>query len=29
VTSASLEAEELRKRAGQWAQQVEVLGYVV
>ena len=29
VTSASLGAEELRKRAEQWAQQVEVLGYGV
>ena len=27
VTSTSLGAEELRKRAGQWAQQVEVVGY--
>ena len=27
VTSSSLGAEELRKRAEQWAQQVEVLGY--
>ena len=29
VTSTSLGAEELRKRAGQWAQQVEVVGYGV
>ena len=27
VTSTALGAEELRKRAGQWAQQVEVVGY--
>ena len=27
VTSTSLGADELRKRAGQWAQQVEVVGY--
>jgi D-methionine transport system ATP-binding protein len=29
VTGSSLGAEELRQRATQWAQQVEVLGYVV
>ena len=29
VTGSSLGAEELRQRAGHWAQQVEVLGYVV
>jgi D-methionine transport system ATP-binding protein len=29
VTGSSLGAEELRQRAGKWAQQVEVLGYVV
>jgi len=29
VTGSSLGAEELRQRAGNWAQQVEVLGYVV
>lgn len=29
VTGSSFDAEELRQRAGQWAQQVEVLGYVV
>ena len=29
VTGSSLGAEELRQRAGSWAQQVEVLGYVV
>jgi D-methionine transport system ATP-binding protein len=29
VTGSSLRAEELRQRAGGWAQQVEVLGYVV
>jgi D-methionine transport system ATP-binding protein len=29
VTGSSLGVEELRQRAGQWAQQVEVLGYVV
>lgn len=29
VTSTSLGAEELCKRAGQWAQQVEVVGYGV
>ncbi|WP_160105393.1 methionine ABC transporter ATP-binding protein [Pseudomonas izuensis] len=29
VTGSSLDAEELRRRASQWAQQVEVLGYVV
>lgn len=29
VTDSSLGAEELRQRAGNWAQQVEVLGYVV
>ena len=29
VTGSSLSAEELRQRAGNWAQQVEVLGYVV
>ncbi|UZE35161.1 ATP-binding cassette domain-containing protein [Pseudomonas sp. B21-059] len=29
VQGSSLSAEELRQRAGQWAQQVEVLGYVV
>lgn len=29
VTGAPLGAEELRQRASQWAQQVEVLGYVV
>ena len=27
VTSSSLGADELRKRAEQWAQQVEVVGY--
>ncbi|WP_350023476.1 methionine ABC transporter ATP-binding protein [Pseudomonas protegens] len=29
VQGSSLEAAQLRQRAGQWAQQVEVLGYVV
>jgi D-methionine transport system ATP-binding protein len=29
VTGSPLTAEQLRQRAGQWAQQVEVLGYVV
>ena len=29
VTGSSLGAEQLRQRAGHWAQQVEVLGYVV
>ncbi|MGH8411084.1 MAG: NIL domain-containing protein, partial [Pseudomonas sp.] len=29
VSGSSLTAEELRSRAGRWAQQVEVLGYVV
>ncbi|HEF4760577.1 TPA: ATP-binding cassette domain-containing protein [Pseudomonas putida] len=29
VSGSSLDAEQLRQRAGQWAQQVEVLGYVV
>ncbi|MNT92023.1 DL-methionine transporter ATP-binding subunit [compost metagenome] len=29
VTGSPLGAEELRQRAGNWAQQVEVLGYVV
>ncbi len=29
VTGSSLDAEALRQRASQWAQQVEVLGYVV
>ena len=29
VTGSSLGADELRQRAGNWAQQVEVLGYVV
>lgn len=29
VTGSSFDAEALRQRAGQWAQQVEVLGYVV
>ena len=29
VTGSSLGAEELHQRAGHWAQQVEVLGYVV
>ncbi|MEG2391565.1 MAG: NIL domain-containing protein, partial [Pseudomonas sp.] len=29
VSGASLDAETLRQRAGQWAQRVEVLGYVV
>ena len=29
VTASPLGAEELRQRAGNWAQQVEVLGYVV
>ena len=29
VTGSPLDAEALRQRASQWAQQVEVLGYVV
>jgi D-methionine transport system ATP-binding protein len=29
VSGSSLGAQQLRQRAGQWAQQVEVLGYVV
>ncbi|GLK90356.1 methionine ABC transporter ATP-binding protein [Pseudomonas turukhanskensis] len=29
VSASALDAERLRQRAGQWAQQVEVLGYVV
>jgi D-methionine transport system ATP-binding protein len=29
VTGSSLSAEDLRQRAGNWAQQAEVLGYVV
>jgi D-methionine transport system ATP-binding protein len=29
VTGSPLSADELRQRAGNWAQQVEVLGYVV
>jgi D-methionine transport system ATP-binding protein len=29
VSGSALDAERLRQRAGQWAQQVEVLGYVV
>jgi D-methionine transport system ATP-binding protein len=29
VSGSALTAEELRTRAGRWAQQVEVLGYVV
>jgi D-methionine transport system ATP-binding protein len=29
VTGSTLDAEDLCQRASQWAQQVEVLGYVV
>jgi D-methionine transport system ATP-binding protein len=29
VSGSAFSAEQLRERAGQWAQRVEVLGYVV